>query len=103
MRILRIQKESIGPLLFLICRHDLFVLNTDYEFVCFTDDTSTAQLSYSWNYYLKVQSRKLYSNKDMIASTQITNTEIFSSLVVLVFKLLNRKILFINRKDNRNC
>ena len=39
----------------------------------------------------------------MIASTQITNTEIFAFVVVLVFKLLNRKVLFINQKDNRNC
>ena len=39
----------------------------------------------------------------MIASTQITNTEIFAFIVVLVFKLLSRKILFINRKDNGNC
>ena len=53
-------------------------------------------------YYLKVQSCKLYNNKYMIASTQITNTEIFAFIAVLVFKLLSRKVLFINRKDNRN-
>ena len=39
----------------------------------------------------------------MIASTQITNTEIFAFITVLVFKLLSRKDLFINRKGNRNC
>ena len=39
----------------------------------------------------------------MIASTQITNTETFAFVAVLVFKLLTRKVLFINRKDNRNC
>ena len=39
----------------------------------------------------------------MIASKQITNTEIFTFIAILVFKLLNRKILFINKKDNRNC
>ena len=39
----------------------------------------------------------------MIASTQITNTEIFASLAVLFFKLLSRKVLLINRKDNRKC
>ena len=39
----------------------------------------------------------------MIASTQITNTEIFAFIAVLVFKLLSRKVLFMNRKDNRNC
>ena len=34
----------------------------------------------------------------MIASTHITNTEIFALIAVLVFKLLNRKDLFINKK-----
>ena len=38
----------------------------------------------------------------MMASTQITNTEIFAFIAVL-FKLLSRKVSFINRKDNRNC
>ena len=38
----------------------------------------------------------------MIVSAQITNTEIFAFIVVLVFKLMSRKVLFINRKDNRN-
>ena len=40
----------------------------------------------------------------MIASTQITNIEIFPfKALVLVFQLLSHKVLFINRKDNRNC
>ena len=52
---------------------------------------------------LKVQSCNLYNSKYMIALIQITNTEIFAFTVVLVFKLLSRKVLFINRKDNRNC
>ena len=39
----------------------------------------------------------------MIAITQIINTKIFAFIAVLVFKLLSRKVLFINRKDNRNC
>ena len=52
---------------------------------------------------LKVQSCKLYNNKYMIVSPQITNTEIFAFIAVLVFKLLSRKVLFINRKNNRNC
>ena len=52
---------------------------------------------------LKGQSCKLYDDKDMITSTQITNTEIFALILVLVFKLLSRKALFINRKDKRNC
>ena len=34
----------------------------------------------------------------MIASTQITNTEILAFIAALVFKLLSRKVLFINRK-----
>ena len=51
---------------------------------------------------LKVPSRKLYNNKYMIASTQKTNTEIFAFIGV-VFNLLIRKVLFINRKGNRNC
>ena len=51
---------------------------------------------------LKVQSCKFY-NKRMIASTQITITEISTLIAVLVFKLLDHKVLFTNRKDNRNC
>ena len=39
----------------------------------------------------------------MIASTQIANTEILAFIGVLGFKLLSRTVLFINRKDNRNC
>ena len=53
---------------------------------------------------LKVQSCKLCNSKYMIASTQTTNTGgIFALISVLVFKLLSRKVLFTNRKDNRNC
>ena len=37
----------------------------------------------------------------MIASIQITNTEVFAFIPVLVFKLLSFKVLFINEK-NRN-
>ena len=39
----------------------------------------------------------------MIASIQIINTGVFALKNVLVFKLLNRKVLFITGKDNRNC
>ena len=39
----------------------------------------------------------------MIISSQITNTEIFAFIIVLVFKLLSRKVLFISRKDNEHC
>ena len=35
----------------------------------------------------------------MIASTPITNTEVFAFIAVLVFKLSSRKVLFVNRKD----
>ena len=38
----------------------------------------------------------------MIASTQVTNTKIFAFIVVLVFRLCSREVLFMNRKDNRN-
>ena len=37
----------------------------------------------------------------MSASTPITNIEIFVFIAVLVFKLLSREVLFINRKDNK--
>ena len=53
--------------------------------------------------HLKVQSWKLYNNRYMIALTQITNTEIFTLIAVLVFNLLSREVLFLNRNDNRNC
>ena len=39
----------------------------------------------------------------MFALTQITNTESFAFIAVLVFKLLSRKVLFINKNNNRNC
>ena len=38
----------------------------------------------------------------MIPIIKITNIEIFVFIIVLVFKLLSCKILFINRKNNRN-
>ena len=39
----------------------------------------------------------------MITSTQIINMEIFAFIAVLVFKLLSREILFVNRKDYKIC
>ena len=39
----------------------------------------------------------------MIASTQISNTEISAFIAVQVFKLFSRKVLFRNRKDNMSC
>ena len=53
---------------------------------------------------LKLRSFKLYNNKYMVPSAHKSNTEIFAFIAVLVFKLMSRKIFFINRKeDNRNC
>ena len=43
-------------------------------------------------YLLKVQSPELYNNKYMIASTQLTNTEISTFIAVLVFKSLSDKV-----------
>ena len=53
--------------------------------------------------YKKVRLCILYNNKYMIASKQITNAQILAFIIVLVFNLLSRKVLFINKKDNRNC
>ena len=40
----------------------------------------------------------------MVASTQITSTENFAFIAAVeIFKLLSRNVLFINRKDNKNC
>ena len=55
------------------------------------------------DWHLKVQSWKLLNNKYMIASTQLTITEIFPFVADLVFKLLSHEVLFIKRKDNKNC
>ena len=52
---------------------------------------------------LNVQSCKWYNSKSMTTSAQITNTETFVFMALLVFKLFSRKILYINRKNNRNC
>ena len=38
----------------------------------------------------------------MNASTQITNTETLAFIAVLVFKLLSRKVLILNKKEIRN-
>ena len=52
---------------------------------------------------LKVELCKLCNNKYVIASTQISTTEIFTFIVLQDFKLWSRKVLFMNRKDNGNC
>ena len=38
----------------------------------------------------------------MITSSQTTKAEFSTFVVVLVFRLLNRKVLLMNKKDNRN-
>ena len=43
------------------------------------------------------------NKKYMIASTQITNTEIHIHSYSSFFKLFTLKVLFIHRKYNRNC
>ena len=69
--------------------------------VCY--DEYLEQLPHGVVVLLQVQPCKLCNNKYRIASTQITNTEIFAFIAVPVYKLLSGKVLFINRKDNRNC
>ena len=39
----------------------------------------------------------------MIASTQITSTEVFAFITLLVLRSFSRKVLFMNREDNRTC
>ena len=60
---------------------------------------SNKSISKIW--LLKVHSCKFCNNKYMIASTRITNTEIFTFIAVLVFNLLSRKVLFINEKRQK--
>ena len=50
--------------------------------------------------FFKVQSCQLCNNK-YIASSQITNTEIFAFIAALVFRLLSREVLIINKKNIR--
>ena len=47
---------------------------------------------------LKVHLCKLCNKKYMITSAQITNIEIFAFITVLVFELLSRICLLINKK-----
>ena len=57
---------------------------------------------YLWIHHLMVYSSKFYNNRYMIFLTQIANTEIFAFIAPPVFSLLRRKVLFVNKKDNRN-
>ena len=84
---------------------NLFTLNiwVPVSLLSYSYYVSTQHLYCFYINILKVQSCKLYNNKHMIASTEITNTEMFALFGVVVFKLLSRKVLFINRKYNRNC
>ena len=86
--------------------------NWNFQVICFSQILTFLNLRLSKVYpkistcfviILKVQSCKLYDNKYMIASTQIIHAEILAFISVLVFKLLSGKVLFTNRKDNRNC
>ena len=69
------------------------IIGGDFNF--FSDTSLEFQCG---NPILKVHSCKLYNNKYMIAPTQVTNTEIFAFIAIVVLKLLSRKVLFINRK-----
>ena len=48
---------------------------------------------------IAVHSCELYNNKYMIASAQITGTEFFPFIAVLVFKLLSRKVFLKNKRQ----
>ena len=54
-------------------------------------------------FFIKIQSCDLYNNKYMIASIQITHNEVFTSIAAEAFKLVGNRVLFIDKKDNRNC
>ena len=91
-----IERNNLNKLIvWITCLNKLITSN---HFISFLNYINIVQSN-----NLKVQSCKLYYNKFMFALTQIRNSEMFVFIAVLVFKLLSRKILFINRKDNRNC
>ena len=60
-------------------------------------------MSFIYCLELKLQPCKLYDSKYFIALKQIANAETFTFIAVLVFKLLIRNFLFINKKGDRNC
>ena len=78
---------------------ETMLMNVDDQ-RCFNVDSTLMHFLgwYSAVVFIKVQPCKLYKNKYTIASTQITNTETFAFIAALVFKLLSRKVLFMNRK-----
>ena len=55
---------------------------------------------YIYNYILYIIIYIIYANYII---ENICLLQIFAFVTVLVFKLLNREVLFINRKGNRNC
>ena len=98
---------SIGLFLFILYQYiHIYKIYKSYCFPhepCEVSTESTTWLSFWCGMkILKVQSWKLYNNIYMIASRQITNTESFSFIAVLFFSLLNRKVLLITKKQNRN-
>ena len=97
-------QSSFSGTLKILCLHCLkIILLLDKDLFFFSQSFGTKKVCSCFHCkFLEVQSCKLYNNKYVTVSTHITNTEIFALTVVLVFKLLSRKFLFINRKDNRN-
>ena len=53
------------------------------------------------SFVLKMLKVQLYDHKYIIASTQITNTEIFAIIAVLGFKLLSRKNFALKQKGQK--
>ena len=43
------------------------------------------------------------NKKYAIALKQLTNTEVYAFMSVLVFKLQSREVLLINKKESKNC
>ena len=72
-----------------------------FEMKCNNNKRDSFDFVYQERLPLNVQSCKLYNNKYMIPSIQITNTEIFASISALVLKWLSRKVLFTNRKGQK--
>ena len=76
-------------------------MGADVSFMCFKYPAAQKK-------QYKGFSKLCFRTKDQILqlkATQLkpTQTFIFTFIAVIVFKLLSRKSLFINRKDNRNC
>ena len=83
--------------------YEIFLSPQVKQSVIISNKHSIYELPHELPNNLEVQSCKLYSNKCMINSTQIMNTKVFAFIAGLTLKLLGRKVLLINRKNNRNC